>query len=91
MKIPARDKWVHFLTGIPMGIILLLLVMHYFSFSTVLNVFIVLLAVAIISFGFEIISLLTKKGKYDIYDAVASTSGAVLGIVFVLILQFYRR
>lgn len=91
MKIPARDKWVHFITGIPMGIILQLLAMYYFSLDAATTAVLVFFMVALISYGFELISLVTKKGKYDLYDAVASTAGATLGIVFILILQYYKR
>ena len=79
MKI-ARDKWKHFFVGIVMGAILQafatwLLTDHH-TLATILA-FIVVIA---ISYGFELVSLITGKGHYDFMDAVASTIGGVIGM-----------
>lgn len=39
-----------------------------------------------ISIGFEVFSLVTGWGHYDLYDAIASIIGGVLGIGIVLLL-----
>ena len=90
MKFPARDKWVHIITGIPMGIILQLLGMHFLHLPIWIIALLVLFTSFIISYGFELISLITKKGEYDFFDAIASISGAALGIGFILLLQCLR-
>ncbi len=86
MKRIDRDKWIHFIAGIPMGILV-----NFFSFwvlpqNTYLAIALSVVLLAAISYGFEIFSLLTKKGHYDYFDAVASTLGGVagLGISFLL-------
>ena len=40
--------------------------------------------VVAISYGFELFSLVTKKGHYDILDAVAGLMGGVIGIGMIL-------
>lgn len=40
---------------------------------------------AFISYGFEVFSLLTGKGRYDVADAVYSFIGALAGILLVLL------
>ena len=49
---------------------------------------IVFLTVAAISYGFELFSKLTGKGRYDFIDAVASVIGGVIGMLAALILLF---
>jgi len=78
MKIEA-DKWRHFYAGFAMGIlcciagVLINLELNYvFIFSFII--------VVSISFGFEIFSLLSGLGRYDIWDAVATIIGAIFGM-----------
>ncbi len=80
----APDKWRHFYTGIPMGVVLLLTsywLLPELQWAT-LAAFIMVIA---ISYGFELFSLITKIGHYDFYDAVASVIGGVLGIGITLL------
>lgn len=78
MKIEA-DKWRHFYAGVAMAIILCsagalmnieLKLVFIFSFIIVVS----------ISFGFEIFSLISGLGRYDIWDAVATIIGAIFGM-----------
>jgi glycopeptide antibiotics resistance protein len=55
---------------------------HFFTGATI--TFILVVA---ISYGFEVFSLVTKKGHYDIFDAVAGTIGGVIGMAIVLIFE----
>ena len=50
-----------------------------------LSVLIVLALVIIISYGFELFSLVTGLGIYDFMDAVASIIGGVLGLGLALL------
>ena len=40
-----------------------------------------LLLVVAVSYGFELFSLITGKGHYDVMDAVASIIGGILGML----------
>ncbi|WP_298731566.1 hypothetical protein [uncultured Chitinophaga sp.] len=76
----APDKWRHFWVGILMGALLqsvawLLLPQHPLG-----GTLIVLAIVVMISYGFELFSLISGHGHYDIMDAVASIIGGVLGM-----------
>ena len=76
----AADKWKHFIVGIGMGAFLqcffLFVLDHSLLLSTLLST---LLAVAI-SYGFELYSLFTGRGHYELMDAVASILGGMVGI-----------
>ncbi len=80
MKKWEPDKWKHFYVGIPLGLVLQVSVNYLFSYSIPLSVFLSFIALAAISYGFELLSLLTGKGHYDIVDAVAGIAGGCIGI-----------
>lgn len=84
----APDKWRHFYAGIAMGLIL-----QIFSgilFPTILSAVIVsILIVIVVSFGFELFSLITGIGHYDFMDAIATIIGGILGMGIVYIFQFW--
>jgi len=78
MKIKA-DKWRHFYAGAGIAILLC-------SIGALMNInlklvfifaFIILVCV---SFGFEIFSLISGLGRYDIWDAVATIIGGTVGM-----------
>jgi hypothetical protein len=83
----APDKWKHFYVGILMGIVLQglgwWLLPGHVGLSTAIAAGIVIL----ISYGFELFSLFTGKGHYDVMDAVASVIGGALGMGAVLLLS----
>ncbi|MFZ1530160.1 MAG: hypothetical protein WAT19_15510 [Ferruginibacter sp.] len=85
MKRIERDKWIHFLVGIPMGIVVTLFSFRTLPQNTYLAISLSVVLVVAISYGFEIFSLLTKKGHYDFFDAVASTIGGVAGMALALV------
>jgi VanZ family protein len=84
MKI-APDKWKHFFVGIPLGAVIqavaLYLIAQYYVTSIILA-FILLVAIC---YGFELFSLVTKKGHYEILDAVAGIIGGVIGMIIILL------
>ena len=41
--------------------------------------------VVIISYGFELYSLLSKKGHYEVLDAIAGIVGGIIGMATVLL------
>jgi glycopeptide antibiotics resistance protein len=87
MKKIAPDKWKHFYVGIGMGAVLqaftIFLLPDHFLYATV----IALLLVVIISYGFEVLSLIAKRGHYDVADAVAGIAGGVLGMGVVILVH----
>jgi hypothetical protein len=81
----AADKWRHFFAGIIMGFILQLLLLWLWPEQLILTSIVSLTLVIAISYGFELFSKLTGKGRYDFLDAVASVIGGILGMGIVLI------
>lgn len=79
------DKWKHFFVGMAMGAGLELLVVRMFPGWLAIGSVIVFIIIALISYGFELISLVLKRGHYDISDAVASVLGGVLGMGILLL------
>ena len=76
----APDKWRHFLVGIVMGAVLQTMAWYLLPGKPIIGIIIVLIAVVAISYGFELLSLITGHGHHDVKDAVASIIGGVLGM-----------
>jgi glycopeptide antibiotics resistance protein len=83
----APDKRKHFFVGIPMGAVLQLAALYMMPQHFILSIIVTFIAVVIISYGFEVFSLITKKGHYEVLDAVAAILGGVIGMVIILVLQ----
>ena len=82
----APDKWRHFYAGIAMGLILQIISGILFP-SLFTAVIVTLLVVTVISFGFELFSLVTGIGYYDFMDAIATIIGGIAGMGLVFIFQ----
>lgn len=80
-----KDKWKHFVVGIGAGLLLEWFVVHYFPASLWLASFIVFGLLVLICYGFELLSLILKRGHYDVMDAVAGVIGGVIGMAVVMI------
>ena len=80
LKKIAPDKWKHFFVGILLGGVLQAFVLFLLPAHFRLATTITFLMVASISYGFELFSLLSGHGHYDVMDAVASIIGGVLGM-----------
>jgi hypothetical protein len=87
MKI-ERDKWRHFWVGLAMGFVLQLLMISFLPYSWVWESITVLFLVVTASYGFELISLVSGKGHYDLIDAVAGVVGGIIGQVLALVLEW---
>ncbi len=87
MKI-APDKWKHFFVGILMGATLQIVMWFFMPQHYRIGILITFVLVVVISYGFELFSLITKKGHYDILDAVAGIIGGVIGMGIVLPFEF---
>lgn len=77
----APDKWKHFFVGILMGAVLQTAAWFLFPEQPVAGMIIVLVIVVVISYGFELFSLLSGRGHHDIKDAIASIIGGVVGMM----------
>ncbi len=85
----APDKWKHFYVGIIMGAVLQTFSLYLLTAHPVIATSIAFVLVVAISYGFELFSLLTGKGHYDVMDAVAGTIGGVLGMTAMLVIQLW--
>ena len=86
LKKIARDKWNHFFAGIAMGIVLQFFLWNFLPEHPILATVLSFSVVVIVSYGFELFSLITGKGHYEFMDAVAAILGGVLGMGVVLFL-----
>lgn len=83
----APDKWKHFFVGIAMGMIVQVLLQQVLPYHSLLATALTFIIVIGISYGFEVVSLLTGKGHYDVMDAVASTIGGIIGMGLALLIS----
>ena len=79
MKI-AADKWKHFYVGIALGILFHAIALFYFQWPPITSFWIALALVVAVGYGFELFSLVTGLGHYDVMDAVATVLGGLPGI-----------
>lgn len=77
----APDKWRHFFAGIIMGAFLQASIWWLWPDRLGLVTLGVFIIVVVISYGFELFSKITGKGRYDFVDAVASIIGGIIGMV----------
>ena len=80
----GRDKWKHFAVGIGMGAFLQGFFVWIFRFQPLAAGTVSILCSVVIAYGFELFSLVTRKGHYEVMDALASVIGAAIGIGAVL-------
>lgn len=85
LKKITRDKWNHFIAGIIMGAMLQCLFWYFLPMRHVLATIFSFSVVVVVSYGFELFSLITGKGHYEFMDAVAAILGGLVGIGVVLI------
>jgi VanZ family protein len=83
----APDKQKHFFVGILLGAVLQIITGHLIPQHYVLSITITFILLIAICYGFELFSLITKKGHYEILDAVAGIIGGVIGMIIILLLK----
>jgi hypothetical protein len=81
MKKIAPDKWKHFYVGIIVGLVIEAFAFWLLRDHLILATILTLIVVIAVCYGFELLSLITGKGHYDFFDAVAGTIGGSIGIV----------
>ena len=70
-----------------MGITLQIITGFLMPEHFVMDIIITFILVIVISYGFELYSLITKKGHYEILDAVASIIGGSIGMAIILLIE----
>lgn len=73
--------------GITLQIITGFLIPEHF----VVGIIITFSLVIAISYGFELYSLITKKGHYEILDAIAAIIGGIVGMAIILLIEYLLK
>lgn len=71
-----------------MGIVLQAFALYLLPTHFLAGIIATFIVVIAISYGFEIFSLITKKGHYEILDAIAAIIGGAIGIAVILLILF---
>jgi len=79
----AQDKWKHFYVGFLMSHIFQAGLQLVGSLDFVNALWLNMLLVNIVGFGFELFSFVTKKGHAEIKDALATLSGGVASVLVI--------
>jgi glycopeptide antibiotics resistance protein len=82
------DKKKHFWVGMLMGAILRIFTLYLFSANYGWGIAITFILIVALSYGFELFSLITKKGHYEILDAVFGIVGGAIGMSAILLIEF---
>lgn len=89
LKKIERDKWRHFIAGIIMGGVLQAALWWLMPHQVGLATFFTFIIVLAISYGFELFSKVTGKGRYDFMDAIASAIGGVIGMASLVLIVIF--
>lgn len=84
MKKIAPDKWKHFFVGIVLGVFLQAFAMRVLPFSILWTTIAAFIILFFVCYGFELFSLLTGIGHYEFMDAIAGTTGGLVGMAVTL-------
>lgn len=84
----APDKKKHFWVGILLGAIFQLISFYLFPQNYLFSILISFISIVGVCYGFELFSLITKRGHYEIMDAVAGIIGGVIGMGIILLVDF---
>lgn len=83
-----RDKWKHFYWGIPLGFLLQATALYFISWNDLIAIAVAFVLLLAICYGFELVSLITGKGHYEMMDALAGILGGLIGMTPVIIYTF---
>lgn len=86
----APDKKKHFWVGMLMGAIFRIFIVYFFPQNYWLSILITFLLIVVVCYGFELFSLITKIGHYEILDAVAGIIGGTIGMVIILFIEYFK-
>ena len=85
MKKIAPDKWKHFYAGIVLGAIVYRLSILLWP-QPVIAVAVSIAIIIAICYGFELFSLISGRGHYELKDAIAGIIGGLAGLAGMLFL-----
>ncbi len=85
MKKWEHDKWKHFFIGIPLGSGLLYGSQFAVPENHFLSGFLALSLLFFFCFMFEVFSLISDLGFYELMDAIAGVIGGILGMIILYI------
>lgn len=83
----APDKEKHFWVGMLLGAIFQIFSFYFLPQYYLISILATFICIVAICYGFELFSLITKRGHYEILDAVAGIIGGVIGIGIILLLE----
>jgi hypothetical protein len=86
-RIPA-DKWRHFEVGCEMALLFQFLLQVLFPHYIIIDCTVTLVVICIVGYGFELYSLVSGNGHYELMDAVAVLAGGVVGLAAAFVLHF---
>lgn len=73
------DKKKHFIVGVPLGVLLQAFSFYFFPGSLYPTLF-AFFILALLCYGLEIFSLVTRRGHADNMDAIAGILGGLVGM-----------
>ncbi|MEO8820254.1 MAG: hypothetical protein ABI374_05415 [Ginsengibacter sp.] len=83
----APDKKKHFWVGMLLGAIFQIFSLYFLPQYYLMSILITFIGIVAICYGFELFSLITKRGHYEIMDAVAGIIGGVVGMGIILLVE----
>lgn len=86
----APDKKKHFCVGMLMGAIFRIFTLYLFPQNYLLGIVITFILIVALCYGFELFSLITKIGHYEILDAVAGIIGGSIGMGIILLIEYFN-
>jgi hypothetical protein len=87
----APDKRKHFWVGMLMGAIFRIFTLYFFPAQYILSIVLTFVLIVVLTYSFELFSLITGKGHYEVMDAVAGTIGGTIGMGIILLLEFWHK
>ena len=81
------DKWKHFYVGIVLGTVVYGVAILYWPQQPVTALIVSFAILVVLCYGFELFSLITGKGHYELLDAIAGIIGGCLGTGCILLLK----
>ncbi len=86
----APDKRKHFWVGMLMGAVFRIFTFYFFPERYIFSIIITFVLIVALTYGFELFSLITGKGHYEIMDAVAGTVGGTIGMGIILTIEYWH-
>ena len=84
----APDKKKHFWVGLLLGALFRIFTLYFFPHNYLLGIVITFVLIVVFCYGFELFSLVTKIGHYEILDAVAGIVGGSIGMGLILLIEY---